>query len=153
MTKKEAETFLKESNIIIEEKVDGANIGISIDKDYNIKVQNRSHFVNSSSHKQFSTIDTWLEQHSQEIFQILDPPGKYILFGEWLFAKHSVAYTKLPDYFLAFDILDVEKKEYLNVNERNEKLDGTSIVRVKSITNEGTLTRKKVRILKFQFSS
>ena len=27
-----------------------------------------------------------------------------MLFGEWLWARHSVAYTKLPAYFVAFDI-------------------------------------------------
>lgn len=27
-----------------------------------------------------------------------------VLFGEWLWARHSVAYTKLPAYFVAFDI-------------------------------------------------
>jgi hypothetical protein len=27
-----------------------------------------------------------------------------VLFGEWLWARHSVSYTKLPAYFVAFDI-------------------------------------------------
>ena len=26
--------------------------------------------------------------------------------GEWLYAKHSIHYTRLPDYFLAFDLYD-----------------------------------------------
>ena len=29
-----------------------------------------------------------------------------MLFGEWLFAKHSKHYTSLPAYFIAFDIYD-----------------------------------------------
>lgn len=37
--------------------------------------------------------------------QILEP-NRHILFGEWLFAKHSKHYTSLPAYFIAFDIYD-----------------------------------------------
>ena len=37
----------------VEEKVDGANLGISITKDGKIVAQNRSHFVNSASASQF----------------------------------------------------------------------------------------------------
>src|SRR5205807_2014548 len=29
---------------------------------------------------------------------------RYILYGEWLYAKHTVFYTDLPHYFLEFDI-------------------------------------------------
>jgi hypothetical protein len=29
-----------------------------------------------------------------------------ILFGEWCYAEHSVPYSSLPDWFLAFDIYD-----------------------------------------------
>ena len=45
-----------------------------------------------------------------EIVEVLgrDPhfPQRYVLFGEWLAATHSVAYTRLPDWFLAFDMYD-----------------------------------------------
>ena len=27
-----------------------------------------------------------------------------VLFGEWCLARHSVPYTRLPGYFIAFDI-------------------------------------------------
>jgi atypical dual specificity phosphatase len=35
--------------VSVQEKVDGANLGISIDKDYNIILQNRSHYVTSAT--------------------------------------------------------------------------------------------------------
>ena len=46
--------------VAIEEKVDGANLGISIDTDMKLCVKNRSHFINSKTHKQFSTLDACL---------------------------------------------------------------------------------------------
>ena len=144
MTKKEADSFLKGNEFVIEEKVDGANIGISIDNNYKIKVQNRSKFVNSTTHKQFSTLDAWLEKNSEDLYEILSPPGKFILFGEWLLAKHSVHYTRLPSYFLAFDIFDIENKKFLSVAERNDKLKDTSISRVHTICQEDNVSKKRV---------
>ena len=146
MTKKEADSFLKNSTFVIEEKVDGANIGLSTDENFTIRAQNRSHFVNSSTHKQFSTLDTWIGEHSEDLYKILSPLGKFILFGEWLFAKHSIHYTKLPSLFLAFDIFDVEKKEYLDVGSRNAILNKTRIQTVPTIAQESNLTRNRVSI-------
>ena len=33
---------------------------------------------------------------------------RYILFGEWMYARHSVHYRQLPHYFFEFDIYDKE---------------------------------------------
>ena len=37
-----------------------------------------------------------------------------ILFGEWLYAQHSISYSNLPDYFLAFDLYNKKKKLFYN---------------------------------------
>jgi len=146
MTKKEADAFLKNNEFVIEEKVDGANIGISIDNDYKIKVQNRSHFVDSTSHKQFSTLEAWIEKNSEDLYKVLSPPGENILFGEWMYAKHSVHYTKLPSYFLAFDMFDIKSRKFLSVGERNDKLKETSISCVHTICQESNVSKKRVSI-------
>ena len=90
-------------SVVVEEKVDGANLGISINAQWRLRVQNRS--TRSSTHKQFSTLDAWLEAHSSALFQVMEPE-RHVLFREWLYAKHSIHYTRLPDYFLAFDLYD-----------------------------------------------
>jgi atypical dual specificity phosphatase len=123
----------------VEEKVDGANLGFSLDSDLGrIVAQNRSHYVCSADHPQFRLLDKFIAQHSQEMCDLFaalshrqnrkhpqaSPPPHHthmkpavvarsrttttvrpILFGEWLVAKHSIHYTALPDYFVAFDIL------------------------------------------------
>ena len=103
MDPKEAVKFTQR-HIVIEEKVDGSNLGISITEDYQIRFQNRSHFVNASSATQFKTLDHWVTQHPG-IWQVLTSPD-IVLFGEWMYAKHSIHYTRLPDYFIAFDVYD-----------------------------------------------
>lgn len=50
-------------HICVEEKVDGANVGLSIAADGRVLAQNRAHYVNSSSHPQFRPLDEWISQH------------------------------------------------------------------------------------------
>ena len=50
-------------DVVIEEKIDGANIGFSIAEDGKVMAQNRSHFVNSATHPQFKHIDEWISSH------------------------------------------------------------------------------------------
>ena len=50
--------------------------------------------------------------------------SRYVLYGEWLYAKHSVYYDALPDYFLEFDILDRETGEFLDTERRRELTAG-----------------------------
>ncbi len=126
MSKKDAERFIKKKVISVEEKIDGANLGISISEDFEILAQNRSHFVTSSSHKQFATIDSWISTNREDLVKILQN-GRFILFGEWMYAKHSIYYTRLPNHFIAFDIFDVRNKSFLGRRKRNEMLKDTEI--------------------------
>jgi atypical dual specificity phosphatase len=118
--------------IAVEEKVDGANLGISIGHDMKVYVQNRSHYINSKSHRQFSTLDAWLSDHSPSLYEVLEP-GKHVLFGEWLYAKHSIHYTSLPGCFMAFDIYDRSCDKFYSWRERNRILETTSIPVVRTI--------------------
>ncbi len=124
--------------VAIEEKVDGANLGISLGENMEIRVQNRSHFVNSQTHRQFSTLDSWLSEHSGELYDLLDS-GNNVLFGEWLYAKHSIHYTRLPGYFMAFDLYSLKEKKFYSWRERNRRLEDTTIPVVRQIA-ETTLS-------------
>ena len=127
-TKDEQAPFLKYM-VYIEEKVDGANLGISITKEYKIQVQNRSHYVDSSYHAQFKLLDKWIAQHSSDIISILEPETE-ILYGEWLYMKHSINYVSLPSYFLAFDIFNTKNGRFLSRDKVSQRLKGTNIVQV-----------------------
>ena len=133
----------KQQLVAIEEKVDGANLGISIGADMTLKVQNRSHYVNSKTHRQFSNLDTWLSENSAALYEILEP-GRHVLFGEWLYAKHSVHYTRLPGYFMAFDLYDKEVGKFYSWRERNRRLDGSGIPIVRQIAETTISGREEV---------
>jgi atypical dual specificity phosphatase len=98
------------TRVILTEKVDGANMGISLSTDRGLVVQNRSHYIVQASHAQFGGLDAWLERHREDLYRILDRdetfPERYTLYGEWMKATHSIAYDRLDDWFLAFDLYD-----------------------------------------------
>jgi len=113
-------------DLTLEEKVDGANLGISIDKDYNVIFQNRSHYVTYATSSQFKGLKQWQDNHYGDLFSIL-VPNRHILYGEWCYAKHSIHYTDLPNYFLAFDIFDKFENKFLSRKKFHLTMDKTDI--------------------------
>jgi ATP-dependent RNA circularization protein (DNA/RNA ligase family) len=101
----EAELFLTQY-IFVEEKIDGANIGFSLDTQGNLQVQQRGEYLRAPYSGQFKPLKTWLTVYGRDLQSILLDYPHLILFGEWCAAKHSVAYTHLPNFFLLFDVYD-----------------------------------------------
>lgn len=109
------EIFNKE--LIIEEKIDGANLGISFNSDADIILQNRGSILIPPLTGQWKPLEKWVSLKKDILFDVLG--DKYILFGEWCYAKHSIHYTRLPDYFLAFDIYNKVSGKFINFEQRN----------------------------------
>jgi len=118
--------------VLAEEKVDGANLGFSLTKDYEVRCQNRSHYVNPQSHAQFRSLQSWLDEHTGALCQLL-APEREVLFGEWLAVKHSVHYSRLPGLFLAFDIFDKRSGTFCSAAERDRRLRGSGIPVVRTM--------------------
>ncbi len=122
------------SELYIEEKIDGANMGISIDPlTYAIKFQNRSHYVTSSYAAQFKKLDAWKDKYQAELFDIIEP-GTHILFGEWVYSKHSIHYTNLPGYFVAFDLFNKKTGKFASRDRLEKLLANTSIPLIRLVT-------------------
>ncbi|KAF8079132.1 ATP dependent DNA ligase [Lyophyllum atratum] len=132
-----------QGKVIITEKIDGANMGFSLSSDRSrIIVQNRSHYVDSSTHEQFKKLGIWVDRHQEDLFKVLDRdpffPERYILFGEWMFATHSIPYTHLPDRFIAFDLYDRSTRGWMDRDSLSSILSTTSISLV-PVIHEGTM--------------
>jgi predicted kinase len=128
--------------LYIEEKIDGANIGISIDPETQIiKFQNRSHYVNESTHLQFSKLPQWVNMYGPQLYEVIEP-GRHILFGEWLYLRHTVPYNGLPSYFVVFDMYDKKEKVFYSRNKIEKILSKTKIPLVPLIFN-GSFNKKE----------
>ena len=117
MTASEQNEFLCHK-LVVEEKIDGANLGISFDSDGNIRAQNRGAYLELPGLGQWKKLAEWLAPKTDTFFEHLF--DRYILFGEWCYAKHTVFYERLPDWFLGFDIYDREAGRFLSCSRRDE---------------------------------
>jgi hypothetical protein len=121
------------AELIVEEKVDGANLGISIGSNGRLRAQSRGNYLApGKSHAQWNPLWPWLAQRRATLEEGLQPG--LILFGEWCYARHSVPYDALPDWFLAFDIFEARTRRFWSVTRRNKWLLGRNIVPVAELT-------------------
>lgn len=112
---------LLQGEVVIEEKLDGANLGFSLDKNGQLQVQNRGHYLPQPYAGQFSRLNGWLCQHNEALREYLTPD--LILFGEWCAARHSLDYETLPDWFLLFDLYDRKVRKFWSAERRNQLAD------------------------------
>ena len=109
--------------LTVEEKVDGANSAVSFGPEGQLLLQSRGHYLTGGwRERHYALFKTWAQAHQGALRAALG--SRYVLYGEWLYAKHSVYYDALPDYFLEFDILDRETGEFLDTERRRELTAG-----------------------------
>ena len=114
---------------VIEEKLDGANSGLSFSDDAILRQQSRGHFLaGGSREKHFNLLKQWSSAHEDALFDVLR--DRYIMFGEWMYAKHSMFYDALPHLFLEFDIYDKQEGVFLSTPRRHALLDPLPVVSV-----------------------
>jgi hypothetical protein len=119
--------------VVVEEKVDGANLGISLDHSGRLRAQSRGNYLApGKSHVQWNLLWPWIAQRRAALEDGLQ--GRLILFGEWCYARHSVPYDALPDWFLAFDIFEIQSGRFWSVERRNAWLSGRNVVPVPGLT-------------------
>ncbi len=144
MTPQESEEFLS-SPVIVEEKVDGANIGISFNDAGELQFQNRGNYVTYDTHPQFKLLTEWGYERYELLKNALS--HQYILFGEWCYLAHSIHYTKLPDWFIGFDVFEKATGRFLSVERRNAILQDGQISSVPLIFKGQTDKAKLLKLL------
>mgnify|MGYP000871631729 FL=1 len=117
LSKEEACTLLS-APVRVEEKIDGANLGLSVGPDGRLCAQNRGQYLEAPYRGQFTRLAAWLAARESVLASALRQ--NLILFGEWCAARHSVEYEQLPDWFVAFDVYDRESGRYWSATRRDE---------------------------------
>ena len=117
--------------LIVEEKMDGANLGICLDGEGRIQVQNRGSYLKEPFRGQFSRLSSWLGQNSNALQTVLT--DDVILFGEWCAATHSIPYRTLPDFFLLFDVYSRKANAFWSTSRRNKLANFAQLSRVPTI--------------------
>lgn len=112
-----------EGDVVVTEKLDGINIGLRFDEDGKPWLFSRSHFIGAEPW--FDRLKAQIASNAALLFQRLGT--RVVVYGEWLFARHTVFYDSLPAYFFVFDALEIEGARFLSTNERSELLDGLGL--------------------------
>jgi hypothetical protein len=112
--------------IVVAEKLDGANSGVSFDRNGTLRLQSRGHFLDGGPREQqFALFKAWASAHERALWELLG--DRYVVYGEWLYAKHTIFYDALTHYFQEFDILDTESGEFLSTERRRAMLAGAPV--------------------------
>lgn len=129
--------YLKGQQLVVEEKLDGANSAISFGHGGQLLLQSRGHFLDGGPReKYFGLLKAWASCHQAVLRQALG--SRFVMYGEWLYARHTIFYDQLPHYFFEFDIFDKERGLFLSTNERRQRLRGLPVLSV-PVLFSGTL--------------
>lgn len=120
---------LRGLRLVVEEKLDGANTGISFSPAGELLLQSRGHYlVGGGRERQFNFIKAWAQAHADWLLQRLE--DRYVMYGETMSKKHSVFYDALPHHFFEFDVLDRRTGQFLSTAARRELLAGGPVLSV-----------------------
>lgn len=117
LSRPETKTMLG-SDIVAEEKIDGANLGLSLDSTGRLRAQHRGQFLKTPYRGQFARLTEWMALHGDDLIAHLEPG--WIAFGEWCAARHSIHYDRLPDWWILFDLYYEEDSSFATTEARNK---------------------------------
>lgn len=128
-------------HIVIEEKIDGANTALSFDSQGNLLLQNRGHYLyGGHRERHYNLFKSWANLHKDAFFDLLE--DRYIMYGEWMYAKHTIFYDALPDYFMEFDIYDRIRDVFLSTDERRKITCHLPMIYSVPVLAKGVFTKK-----------
>jgi hypothetical protein len=114
-------------HVVVEEKLDGANSAVSFGEDGRLLLQSRGHFLDGGPRERhFALFKAWAGALQEGLWETLG--ARYVMYGEWLYAKHTIFYDALPHYFFEFDVLDREAGHFLSTPARRELLRDVPVV-------------------------
>lgn len=114
---------LRGEYLVIEEKLDGTGVSLFFDDNLNLKIWHRG---SEALGPEFYSLYNWADRYHDQLFDLLDQ--RFVLFGEWMFAKHTIFYDNLPCYngydiypyyFLESDIFDRWSHVFLSTSARH----------------------------------
>ena len=115
--------------LVVEEKIDGSNCAISFNGNGELLLQSRGHYlIGGARENHFDLFKQWAATHQQVLYEVLG--CRYVVYGEWVYAKHTIFYDALPHYFLEFDIFDRVAECYLDTPSRHKLLVTLPLVSV-----------------------
>lgn len=129
--------------IVIEEKMDGTQVGIKFDNKDSLILFSRNNNLLYVEDRQFDLLKQWAHQLKATLWDLLGTT--YIMYAEWMYACHSIYYDLLPNYFLEYDIYNSKQQSWLNTIQRHKMLKDSTIQSVKVIQSKTVLNQNIIQ--------
>jgi ATP-dependent RNA circularization protein (DNA/RNA ligase family) len=113
LEKEEAWNFLSARTVLVEEKLDGANVRIRYDGENDLLVGNREHLLlkgyvkkSTPAKLQFRPLWNFIYDRRERFKDLTKALGtaEFTIYAEWMYAEHTVKYNNLPEYLIPFAI-------------------------------------------------
>lgn len=140
----ESQALIADPSLIVEEKIDGTNVGIHFSDAGELVLQCRGHLITAGMHPQYDLFKQWAVVKRLTLEKMLE--NRYLLFGEWVYARHSIHYRQLPHFFFEFDIYDKQRSLFLDLASRLALLAGSGVQTV-PVVHTGALRRSDLESL------
>lgn len=114
----------KHDLIIVQEKLDGSNVGIAKVNGEIIALTRAGYVADTSPYEQHHKFNDWVKTNSIRFDAILNEGER--LVGEWLIQAHGTKYILPHEPFVAFDIMTAMDR--MVYNEFIDRVDGYFIV-------------------------
>lgn len=138
VSEKEAAVLWTSQSVIVEEKIDGSSVGMTIDDDDNPIIRNRDFILTKGYEKdtpaknQFKPIWGWWYKHKRN-FMELRLHGPYSVYGEWMLMAHGMKYDRLPSLLITYELYDFEQGFYVDPYQARSILDQCGFIVVPAL--------------------
>lgn len=121
---------------VVEEKLDGSNTGLGFDSDGVLHFQGKTRYLGSHTHPQHHMLFNWGWERRDALWDLLG--DERMIFGEWLYARHTLRYGSLPHWFVGFDVYERPTEDdpdgwFWSVDDRDDLLESLGIAVVPRI--------------------
>lgn len=104
--------------LVIEEKLDGSNVAIWLERG-RVRVAGRGGLDAMDRAGQLGRLRAWVAERGDALGDLLRE-GE-VLYGEWLWLQHTIAYDSLPDWLIVLDLWS-PSTGFLDVEERDRRV-------------------------------
>ena len=113
-------------HVVVTEKLDGMNVGFGFDPGGTPALQTRVGLLDPNlTDPELRAYRAFVDGVAPALWPVLGT--RFVVIGEWLYAKHVVFYDALPSTFMCFDVYDREVGRFLSTAARTTLLHGTPV--------------------------
>ncbi len=102
--------------VVLEEKLDGSTMFVTWTGGKPLlRAKGTRKISEYEKTKAFVRAYSWAYENTEKLEKI---PHGLAVVGEWLYAMHSIPYNELPDFFVAFDVIEIKTSKVLSLERK-----------------------------------